>query len=30
MADVVSGQVLVTGDINCPPGLPNVETTEVA
>lgn len=30
MADVLSGELLVTGDIDCPPGLPNVETVEVA
>lgn len=30
MADVLSGELLVTGDIDCPPGLPNVETIEVA
>lgn len=30
MADVLSGEVLVTGGTDCPPGLPNVETTEVA
>lgn len=30
MADIVSVEVQVTRDVDCPPEFPSVETTEVA